>query len=203
MPLQRDQPRAREKPRTALSACQRVIVKNRKSRASKFLQLLLILQSSSSKCMSTLMLTARQRSLPDLLFLVQRKGFGAGVIACLRTCVFLQLLLDLPRERTGAMGPIKRLEDFDPVYFRETFRFTPGEFTEILSSMRDLDGDLLVDDNGDPRLLRRIGKKTNEYIRCWADSALMILLRRLARPSAWVDLQGVMPFRTWQHRHHM
>ena len=42
MPLQRDQPRAREKPRTALSACQKVIVKNRKSRASQFLQLLLI-----------------------------------------------------------------------------------------------------------------------------------------------------------------
>ena len=80
MPLQRDQPRAREKPRTSLSACQRVIVKNRKSRASKFLQLLLILQSSSSKCMSTLMLTAHQRSLPDLLFLVQRKGFGAGFV---------------------------------------------------------------------------------------------------------------------------
>ncbi len=51
-------------------------------------------------------------------------------------------VVDLPRERTGAMGPIKRLEDFDPVYFRETFRFTPGEFTEILSNMRDLDGDL-------------------------------------------------------------
>jgi hypothetical protein len=30
--------------------------------------------------MSTLMLTARQRSLPDLLFLVQRKGFGAGFV---------------------------------------------------------------------------------------------------------------------------
>ncbi len=99
MPLQRDQPRAREKPRTALSASQRVIVKNHKSRASKFLQLLLILQSSSSKYMSTLMLTARQRSLSDLLFLVQREGFGAGVIGCLRTCVFLKLLLDLPRER--------------------------------------------------------------------------------------------------------
>ena len=130
MPLQRDQPRAREKPRTALSACQKVIVKNRKISASNFLQLLFILQSSSSKCMTTLMLTARQRNFQDLLFLVQRKGFGAGVIACLRTCVFLQLLLDLPRERTGKMGP--------------------------------------------------------------ADSALMILLRRLARPSAWVDLQGVL-----------
>ena len=50
------------------------------------------------------MLTGRQRNFQDVLFLVQRKGFGAGVIACLRTCVFLQLLLDLPRERTGKMG---------------------------------------------------------------------------------------------------
>ena len=75
------------------------------------------------------------------------------------------------------MGPIKRMEDFDPVLFQETFRFTPGEFTEILSSMRDLDGNLLVDHEGHARMLRRIGKKKNEYMTSWADSALMILLR--------------------------
>ena len=83
MPLQRDQPRAREKPRTALSVCQKVIVKNRKSSASNFLQLLFNLQSSSSKCMSTLMLTGRQRNFQDVLFLVQCKGFDTGVITYL------------------------------------------------------------------------------------------------------------------------
>jgi hypothetical protein len=128
MPLERDQPRVREKPRTVLTVGQKVIVKNRKSNTSNFLQLLFILQSSSRKYVTTLMLTARQHNFQDLLFLVQCKGFGAGFITCLRTCVFLQLLLDLPRERTGKMGPIKRLEDFDP------------------------------DDNDDPLLLRRIGK---------------------------------------------
>ena len=139
--------------------------------------------------MTTLMLTARQRNVLNLLLMVQRKGFGAGVLSGLCVCVFLKMLLDLPRERTWKMGPIKRLEDFDPVFFQESFRFTQGEFTEILSSMRDLDGDLLVDDNGDPRLLKRIGKTPADYMRCWADSVLMILLRRLARPAAWVDLQ--------------
>ncbi len=39
-----------------------------------------------------------KKSSPREFFYVD-KGFGAGVIVCLRTCVFLQLLLDLPRER--------------------------------------------------------------------------------------------------------
>ena len=192
MPLQRDHPRAREKPRTALSACQKTIVNKRKSRAANFLQVLLLLQCSSSKLMTTLMVggAGRARNLQDLVFMVQRKGLGAGVLSGLRACVFLQMLLDMPRERTWKMGPIKRMEEFDPVFFQETFRFSQGEFTEILSSMRDMDGDLLVDANGDPRLLRRIGKTPKEYMRCWADSALMILLRRLSRPSSWVSLQG-------------
>jgi hypothetical protein len=142
--------------------------------------------------MTTLMVggAGRARNLQDLVFMVQRKGLGAGVLSGLRACVFLQMLLDMPRERTWKMGPIKRMEEFDPVFFQETFRFSQGEFTEILSSMRDMDGDLLVDANGDPRLLRRIGKTPKEYMRCWADSALMILLRRLSRPSSWVSLQG-------------
>ena len=126
--MQRDQPRAREKPRTALSVCQKVIVKQRKSSAANFLQVLLMLQCSASKLMTTLMVVG----------------------------VFLQMLLDLPRERTWKMGPIKRMQEFAPIFFQETFRFSQGEFTEILSSMRDLHGDLLVDGNGDPRLLRRI-----------------------------------------------
>jgi hypothetical protein len=130
------------------------------------------------------------RKLQDLVFMVQRKGFGAGVVSDLRTCVFLQMLLDLPRERTWKMGPIKRMQEFDPIFFQETFRFSQGEFTEILSSMRDLDGDLLVDGNDDPRLLRYIGKTRQDYMRCLADRALMILLCRLSRPSSWVTLQG-------------
>ncbi len=72
MPLQRDQPRAREKPRTALSVCQKVIVKNLKSITSNFLQMLFILQSSSRKWMNTLMLTGREHNFQDVLFLVLR-----------------------------------------------------------------------------------------------------------------------------------
>ena len=154
--------------------------------------LLFMLHTSSNKFMNTLMLSGRQGNLPHLLLMLQRKGFGAGIISTLSACGFLEMLLHLPRERTGAMGAIKRMHDFESVLFQETFRFTQGEFTEILSSMRDLEGNLLVDQNGDVRMLRRLGKKRGEYVRCWADSALMILLRRLARPAAWVDLQCVL-----------
>ena len=138
--------------------CQKVIVKKRKSSAANFPQVLLMLQCSASKLMTTLMVAGagRTRNLQDLVFMVQRKGFGAGVVSGLCACVFLQMLLDLPRERTWKMGPIKRMQEFAPIFFQETFRFSQGQFTEILSSMRDLHGDLLVDGNGDPRLLRRI-----------------------------------------------
>ena len=147
MPLQRDQPRAREKPHTVLSVCQKVIVKKRKSSAANFLQVLLMLQCSSSKLMTTLMVAGagRTRNLQDLVLMVQRKGFGAGVVSGLCACVFLQMLLDLPRERTWKMGPIKRMQEFAPIFFQETFRFSQGKFTEILSRMRDLHGNLLVD----------------------------------------------------------
>jgi len=123
MPLQRDQPRAREKPRTALSVCQKVIVEKRKNIAANFPQVLLMLQCSASKLMTTLMVTGagRTRNLQD-----QRNDFGAGVVSGLCSCVFLQMLLDLPRERTWKMGPIKRMQDFDPIFFQETFRFSQG-----------------------------------------------------------------------------
>jgi hypothetical protein len=49
IPLERDEPRAREKPHRALYPCQKVIVKRRKSIVTNFLQLLLILENSSSK----------------------------------------------------------------------------------------------------------------------------------------------------------
>ena len=111
--------------------------------------------------MITVMLPGLQCNLPGLFLSMQRKGFDAGVFFGLCACAFLQMLLDLPQV----------------------------EFTEILSGMRDLHGDLLVDEHGDPRLLQSIGQHPRQYMRCWADRALMILLRRLARPAAWVDLR--------------
>ena len=112
--------------------------------------------------MTTLMLADRPHNLQDLVFTVQSKGFGAGVVSGLRACGFLQMLLDLTHERTWKMGSIKRMEEFDPDFFQETFRFSQGELTEILSSMRDLDIDLLVDVNDNPHLLRCIGQKPQE-----------------------------------------
>jgi hypothetical protein len=101
--------------------CQKVIVKQRKSSAANFLQVLLMLQCSSSKLMTTLMVAGagRTRKLQDLVFMVQRKGFGAGVVSGLRACVFLQMLLDLPRERTGKWGPSSACKSLPLSSFRK------------------------------------------------------------------------------------
>ena len=47
---------------------------------------------SSSKFMTTLMLTGHQHKLQDLILMVYRKGFGAGVVFGLRACVFLHCI---------------------------------------------------------------------------------------------------------------
>jgi hypothetical protein len=71
--------------------CQKVIVKKRKRRAGNFLQVFLMLQFSSRKFMTTLMVSGpdRKRNLQDLVFMVERKDFGTGVVSGLGTCVFL------------------------------------------------------------------------------------------------------------------
>ena len=77
------------------------------------------------------------------------------------------------------MFDIKCMEEFDPLFFQKSFRFTQDKFTEILSRMRDLDDDLFVDDNDNPHLIKSISKTPADYMRCWTDNALMILLLRL------------------------
>jgi hypothetical protein len=71
--------------------------------------------------MSTLMLTARQRSLPDLLFLLQRKGFGAGAATVPLTLVGAAegTANGLPAEEydapvVGVAVILKRLEVWTP-----------------------------------------------------------------------------------------
>ncbi len=84
--------------------------------------------------MTTLMVSGpdRTRNLQDLVFMVERQDFGAGVVSGLGTYVFLEMLVDLSHERTWKMGPIKHMQEFDPIFFQETFRFSQDEFTEIL-----------------------------------------------------------------------
>jgi hypothetical protein len=88
--------------------------------------------------------------------------------------------------------PLCRPLDFDPVTFKEQFRFNHAEFQELMSSLCDLDGHSLADANGNPRLLRRIGKHSKDMIACWADSALLVFLRRFSRHAAWMDLQMIL-----------
>ncbi len=49
-----------------------------------------------------------------------------------------------------------------------------------------------MDAQGRAVLLRRIGKHPKDMITCWADSALLVFLRRFVRPAAWMDLQVIL-----------
>jgi hypothetical protein len=70
-------------------------------------QVLLMLQCSSNKVMTTLMVggAVRARNLQDVVFMVQWKGFGTGVVSVLCACVFLHMLLDLLASAPGKWGP--------------------------------------------------------------------------------------------------
>jgi hypothetical protein len=67
------------------------------------------------------------------------------------------------------------MTDFDDVTFQEQIRFTKAEFLLILSNTQDKNGAHLVDEAGLPVMMRRIGSRKRDYIRCWSDSALMVL----------------------------
>ena len=88
------------------------------------------------------------------------------------------------------------MTDFDDVTFVTTFqeqiRFTKAEFLLILSNTQDKNGAHLVDEAGLPVMMRRIGSRKRDYIRCWSDSALTVLLRRLSRWCALCDLQMLL-----------
>jgi hypothetical protein len=81
------------------------------------------------------------------------------------------------------------MDGFDEVQFKEHFRFSKAEFRVILSNMLDSDGGQLVDDVGLSVMSHRIGRKPRDFVQCWSDTALMILLRRLSRWCALCDLQ--------------
>ena len=81
------------------------------------------------------------------------------------------------------------MTDFDDVTFQEQIRFTKAEFLLILSNTQDKNGAHLLDEAGLPVMMRRIGSRKRDYIRCWSDSALMVLLRSLSRWCALCDLQ--------------
>ncbi len=76
-----------------------------------------------------------------------------------------------------------------PHYFQEQFHFTKTEFLVILSNMQDQNGADLTDEAGLPVMMRSIGSSKRDYIRCWSDSTLMVLLSRLSRWCALCDLQ--------------
>ena len=67
------------------------------------------------------------------------------------------------------------MTDFDNVTFQEQIPFAKAEFLLILSNTQDKNGAHLEDEAGLPVMMRRIGSRKSDYIRCWSDSALMVL----------------------------
>jgi hypothetical protein len=98
-------------------------------------------------------------------------------------------LATLPYLRSVSMGPLKTPNDFDHVQFVEQFRFRKQHFYQILTSLRDDSGQYMMQD-GEPIQLKFGQKRHTIYAR--ADSALMVVLRRLAFPARWCDLQFVL-----------
>jgi hypothetical protein len=126
----------------------------------------------------------------DMLLNVQATDLDWNVV--LRMCHRItqaRRLLRLPRAWSVKKTPLKRMTDFDDVTFQEQFRFTKAEFLVILCNMQDKNRVHLADETGLPVMVHRIGSRKRDYMRCWSDSALMLLFRRLSRWCALCDLQ--------------
>jgi hypothetical protein len=131
-------------------------------------------------------------SVEDILQTVEDTDLDWNVV--LRMCHRItqaRRLLRLPRSWSVKKTPLKRMTDFDDVSFQEQFRFTKTEFLVILWNIQDKNGGHLVDETGVPVMMSRIGSSKREYMRCWSDSAVMLLFRRLSRRCALCDLQKV------------
>jgi hypothetical protein len=128
-------------------------------------------------------------SVEDMLLAVQATDLDWSVVVRMwRRITQARRLLRLPRARSVKQSPLKRMTDFDDVTFQEQFRFTKAEFLVILRNMQDKNGAHLADEAGLPVMMRRIGSRKRDYMRCWSDSALMLLFRRLCRWCALCDL---------------
>lgn len=111
---------------------------------------------------------------------------------CVAMCLVLRhgvRLLSIPRLRSRSHGAFKSMEVFTSEEFLEQFRFRKEHFFQILEAIKDEHGRPLAID-GVPSMLSfgRSGHTT--WIR--SDHAMMIMLRRLAFPCRWCDLQMLL-----------
>eukprot|EP00961_Rhodomonas_salina_P234818 3173708-Rhodomonas_salina.1 len=111
----------------------------------------------------------------------RRAQFTLPELGCIALAAILQMAAVIPRTRvrTTAAGHA-RITDFDDVTFRQRFRFRSAHVWELL---RVLD---LLDAWQQPKMLR-VGRRTNKS-KIWADTALLILLCKLASANGWDDL---------------
>jgi hypothetical protein len=99
-------------------------------------------------------------------------SLGLATLAALAACA--------PRTRVRATRrPQQRLADLSAIVFRSRYRFRREHVQKMLGALD------LLDQQGRPVLLR-VGKTRAQLL--WADTALMIVLRRLATASRWDDL---------------
>jgi hypothetical protein len=135
-------------------------------------------------------LTLSGDSVEDMLDVVLSKDVDFNLVLHIWSRILqARSLLRLPRARSVKTAPLMIMDVFDEVQFKEQFRFSKTELCVILSNMLDLDGGKLVDDVVLTVMIRRITHKTRNFIQCWSDSVLMILLLRLSRWCVLCDLQ--------------
>ena len=90
----------------------------------------------------------------------------------------------LPHQRPTTCGPLKDCDDFTEPIFYSQFRFRKEHFWNLLQAMR------FTDAAGRP-LTIKFGKPGHRHT-MRTDHLLMILLRRLAFPSRWIDLALIL-----------
>ena len=98
-------------------------------------------------------------------------------------------LITLPYQRTHSQGLLKTPDYFNHVEFVQQFRFRKAHFYRILRCLKHTDGQSMMNDDG-PAVLR-LGRHRHRF-RVRADSAFMVLLRRLAYPELWCDLVKIL-----------
>ena len=189
MPCNRSTPREYVK-RTLLYSLERFWVKKSISGVTKIEQLKLIRERRLQR-----ILLAGCSQNADVLtaLLLRNRATQRQLLAfalCKRNCFSSLKVLYM---RSTSKGPVKEPADFTELEFREQFRFRKAHFFRILNSLQDDQGRAMMSEEG-PITLRyaRAKDKGKRWSTMRADKALMILLRRMAAPCRWCDLQLIL-----------
>lgn len=187
MPIQRDTPRESVR-RTLLYHLEKHVVK---SNGLNTLLVLLLMSIKHLRMRRFIIMSMHRNNMAVMLELLlqQSQRFRRMLIAVQSHVRLCDKVLCLPYRRSTKRMELKGPDAFTEVEFLEQFRFRKPHFFRILSCLKDFNGCYLMSNNQPIRLC--IGA-TGKAIRVRADKALMVLLRRLAYPCRWIDLQFIL-----------